>query len=136
MGAYVIIPWLNSVAIQPELTYVQKRSHSSSTTDVRLDYIEVPVLARMRVFKGIYATEGVAFGFPVKAEVVASSGATADIKSQITSPDVSIVIGGGGSIGIFGIEIRYEGGFRQIDTTSTATVQRTRNFMLLGRMHF
>lgn len=135
-GVYAIVPFLNAVAIQPELVYIQKRSSLTSTTDENLDYIEIPILARMRLFRAIYMTEGVAFGFPIKAELVPSSGASTDIKSRTTSPDVGVVIGGGVPVGRLGIEFRYEGGFRSVDSSAAATIARTRTYMLLARYHF
>ena len=138
-GVYTVIPFLKMLSIQAELVYVQKNTELTSTgrtSDLKLDYIEIPILAKLPLVKGIYILEGAAFDFPVRARLRPSSGAEQDIKSQVTSPDVGMVIGGGFPIQKFGIEGRYEGGFRKISTVSGADVQRTRSFSGLVRVHF
>src|SRR4051812_15017692 len=68
-GFYAVIPILKSLSFVPEVVYVQK--HSSRTvgsvkTDLQLDYVELPLLAKMPLFRGTYIIEGVSLGFPVE----------------------------------------------------------------------
>jgi hypothetical protein len=135
-GAYVQLPVFSTVGLQVELVYVQKNSHLTSTTDMKLDYVEVPILAKLKLVKTIYLVEGVSLGFPVRARLSHSSGADQDIKDEIASPDISMVIGGGIPFRKFAIEGRYEGGFKIVETSATAPIQRSRTLSLLARVHF
>jgi hypothetical protein len=134
VGFYAVFPILKSLSFVPEIVYVQK--HSQRTvgtigTDLRLDYVELPLLAKMPLFWGMYITEGVALGFPVDTHGVAPN------LVYITSPDVSIVLGGGYDIAKkFAVEFRYDGGLRRVNTIPEAPVQRTRTYMAIAKLHF
>jgi Outer membrane protein beta-barrel domain len=134
-GAYVFFPAFTAVGIQAEFVYAQKYTHLSSTSDMKIDDIEIPILAKLKLFKSAYLLEGVAISFPVRARIQPSSGAEQDIKSQVTSPDVGIVIGGGVPVGKAAIEARYEGGFRNVISTTGAAAQRSRSLSVLVRFH-
>jgi hypothetical protein len=134
IGFYSVIPILKSLSFLPELLYVQKYSRStigSTIRDLRVEYVELPLLAKMPFFKGTYFTEGVALGFPVQQRGVAPN------LAQITSPDVAIVIGGGYNLwSKLAAEIRYDAGLRRVSTVSTAPIQRTRAYMATAKLHF
>jgi hypothetical protein len=134
IGFYTVIPILKSVSFVPELLYVQKytqRTVGSTSTDLQIDYVELPLLAKMPLFWGTYITEGVSLGFPVQMR-----GGPAPNLAQITSPDVAVVIGGGYNIRKkLAIEFRYDGGLRRVVTLDTAPVQRTRAYMVLAKLH-
>ena len=131
VGIFAVVPILKSVSFMPELVYVQKYAARSGTTlgSAKIEYVEVPLLAKMPFLWGTYFAEGIALGFPVNARGFAQN------LSQTTSPDVSVVIGGGKDIGKFAIEFRYDGGVRQVSTRTNDSVQRTRSFMLFVRLH-
>jgi hypothetical protein len=134
VGVYAVIPILKSVSFEPELLYVQKysrRTLGSTRTDLQIDYVELPLLAKMPLFWGTYITEGMSIGFPLKMQGFAPS------LAQITSPDVAIVIGGGYDIRKkLALEFRYDGGLRRVSKIDTAIQQRTRAFMVLAKLHF
>jgi hypothetical protein len=121
-------PWV-PVGIQLELVYAQKHMHLNSSSDLKLDYLEVPLLARLKLFKSIYMLEGIAIGIPVSAKVSSSSGTDTDIKSSIASPDIGMVIAGGVPIAPkVSVEFRYEGGFKKVSNVDSAPVERLRSF--------
>lgn len=134
VGFYAVIPILKSVSFVPELLYVQKysrRTLGSSKTDLRVEYVELPLLAKMSLFWGWYIAEGVSLGFPVQMRGLAPN------LAQITSPDVSIVMGGGHNIGKkLVIEFRYESGLRRVVKLDTVPVQRTRTYAVLAKLHY
>jgi hypothetical protein len=133
-GAYLDIPFVTLVGIHIEGLYVQKNSSLGGGTDLKLDYIEIPVLAKLKLFKGIYMLEGIGIGIPVRARVQPSSGAERDISSQVTTPDIGLIIAGDVPVsGHAAIELRYDGGFRNVNTTAGAT-QRNRSWSLLARV--
>jgi hypothetical protein len=134
VGFYGVVPILKSVSFEPELLYVPKytqRTVGSTITDLRIKYVEVPLLAKMPMFWGVYVTEGVSLGFAVDMRGVAAN------LSQITSPDVAIVIGGGHDIGKrVAIDFRYEGGLRRAVNLDTVAAQRTRAYSVIAKLHF
>lgn len=125
-GWFTVQPWV-PVGIQIEAVYAQKHTHLNSNQDLKLDYFEVPVLAKLKLFKSIYMLEGVAFGFPVSAKVANGSTDT-DIKSTVNSPDIGMIIAGGVPVSPkVSLEFRYEGGFKKISTVTNADVERNRS---------
>ena len=48
--------------------------HLTSSSDLKLDYLEIPVLAKLKLFKSIYMLEGVAFGFRMNAKCPHATG--------------------------------------------------------------
>jgi hypothetical protein len=134
VGFYAVFPILKWVSFVPEILYVQKHSRrtaGSTMTDLVLDYVELPLLAKMPLFRGVSMTEGVALGFPVEMHGVAPN------LVQITSPDVSVVIGAAYDVTkTFAVEFRYDGGLRRASTVPEAPVQRTRAFMAIAKLHF
>jgi hypothetical protein len=127
-GGWVEVqPW-EAVGIQIEVVYAQKHMHLTSSSDLKLDYLEVPVLARLKVFKSIYILEGIAFGFPVNAKVSHAAGDDTDIKDSITSPDIGMVIAGGVPVAPrVSLEFRYEGGFKKVSSVADAPTERLRS---------
>ena len=134
-GGWVQVqPWV-PVGIQIEVVYTQKHMHLSSSSDLKLDYLEVPVLAKLKLFRSIYMLEGVAFGFPVSAKVSHSTGGDTDIKDSITSPDIGMVIAGGIPVAPrVSVEFRYDGGFRKVSNVANADTQRLRSLSGLVRI--
>jgi hypothetical protein len=130
VGAWMSVqPWV-PVGIQIEAVFAQKHSHLTSHTDLKLDYFEIPVLAKLKLFKSIYMLEGVAVGFPVSARSDSSSagGPSVDIKDQVNNPDIGLVIAGVMPVSRkVAIEFRYEGGFKTVETAATAPLQRNRS---------
>jgi Outer membrane protein beta-barrel domain len=133
IGGYMLFPAWTAVGIQAEVVYEQKGSNLSSTQDVKVDYIEVPVLAKLTPFKSVYLLGGVGFAFPVSAKYSAVGQADTDVKSTTTSPDVSLIIAGGVPIHRVDLELRYDGGFRTISSATAAPVERNRSWTVVGR---
>jgi hypothetical protein len=118
-------PWV-PVGIQLEAIYAQKHMHLTSSSDLKIDYIEIPVLARLKLFKSIYMLEGIAIDFPVSAKVSAAT--DTDIKSSITSPDLGMIIAGGIPLAPkVSIEFRYEGGFKKLSNVDSAPAEHMRS---------
>lgn len=135
-GAYVDIPFVTFARIQIEGLYAQKNTALGNSTDLKLDYIEIPVLAKLKIIKGFYMLEGIGIGIPVRARVQPSSGAERDISNEVTTPDLSLIISGGMPVSSsVAIEGRYDGGFKNVNATVGET-QRNRSWSLLARVHF
>lgn len=134
-GASVLVqPWV-PVGIQIEAVYAQKHMHLNSSSDLKLDYFEIPVLAKLKLYKSIYMLEGIAFGFPVSAKVTHATGSDTDIKNSINSPDIGLVIAGGVAVvPRVSLEFRYEGGFTKVSSVAAADTQRLRSLSGIVRI--
>ncbi|PWA11324.1 porin family protein [Flavobacterium laiguense] len=65
VGVYKEIPLVKSLLfIQPEIQYSQE-GFSTPTTDVKIDYITVPILAKVYAVKLLSFETGPQFGFPI-----------------------------------------------------------------------
>jgi len=133
-GIYAVIPILKAVSFEPELLYVPRNTRrmvAGVNTDLRVKYLELPLLAKMPMFWGVYITEGISLGFPIEMQGLAPS------LGDITNPDVAMIIGGGHNIGKkFAIEFRYESGFRRAVKLDTVPVQRSTSYTALAKLHF
>lgn len=131
-GAWVEVPLTEAVHVQAELLYTQRRGGlailgGTRINQIDVDYLSVPVLAKIGLFRGFYAVEGVAFHFPIRAELDGS-----DIKSG-TKRDVSIVLGAGKMVGKrIGVEGRWNSGLR---TVNTSLLSRNRSITGLVTIH-
>ena len=123
LGGFALVPLTGVVAIQPEVAYSQKHftvqdTIGSFSATERWDWIEVPVLAHIRVWRAgdhtAYVVGGPGFGFLARAKEEAA-GTTSDVKDDVKRVDVSIVAGAGVSMGKFGVEARYDGGLKDLN---------------------
>jgi hypothetical protein len=140
-GVYVLFPTAitKTIGLQIEAIYNQKNSRIATpdlTVDRKIDYVAVPILAKLPLFKGIYMLEGISLGVPVKARLRTSAGVETDIKPEVTSPDVALVIGGGVPARRAGIEFRYDGGFKRVSKVESAALQWNRSLSGLIRIRF
>ena len=126
-GIFGTVPVTKTIGLQVGADYVQKHTKINNN-ESNIDYLEIPIMARMPLFKGLYMNEGVGFSFPVKATgKSATAGTETDFKDQVTSPDFSIIISGGIPINKkAAVEIRYDGGFKKVIDLPSAPVQRQR----------
>lgn len=118
---------MSPVSIQPEVLYTQKGFDTSAniggqqiTTTTKLDYIEVPVLAKFSFAPGPLTPKvyfGPYIGFNVKAEVEAESGGnsgTQDIKDSVKDTDFGVVVGAELSFSKLNVGLRYGAGLTKI----------------------
>jgi hypothetical protein len=123
VGVLAVWPLTPVVAIQPEVAYSQKHFSVNDTVGSfgateKWDWIEVPILARISVWRTgphtVYVVAGPGFGFLTRAKEE-TGGTTSDVKDDVTRADVSIVAGAGVSLGKIGVEVRYAGGLRDLN---------------------
>lgn len=119
-------------AFQPELLYSQKGGNYANVTDrsLRLHYIDVPLAFHVNT-GGLFFEAGPQVGFLVGAKSQNGS-VSVDVKNRYNSVDFGYLFGLGYQLkhGL-GVGLRYNGGFTNIDQTTTignTTVQaRARN---------
>jgi hypothetical protein len=123
VGILALWPITPVVGIQPELAYSQRHfsvrdTLSSFSATENWDWIEVPILARVSfghsASHSVYVVGGPGFEFLVRAKEEAA-GTTSDVKDDVKRADVSIIAGVGVSMGKVGVEVRYDGGLRDLN---------------------
>ncbi len=133
IGGFLAYPLANMFYIQPEVLYTMKGAAQKQTFGgttytgtVKLDYLEIPVLAKLVIpMKNsgltpmLYA--GPALGFKLSSKLHLEGGGldSEEDYEGIKGTDFGFVIGGGVGIPVgastFGIEIRYDLGLSSID---------------------
>jgi hypothetical protein len=128
-----------AVGIQAEIMYAKKNVPSPLVTagDVDLQYLEIPVMARLNLGSSNkaagYILVGPAFDINLKADLNGL-----DVKSQYQGLDLGLIAGAGVEITRFLIEGRYNWGLRNVvngDLTNTSEI-KTRTFAILFGVRF
>jgi hypothetical protein len=135
-GVFETLPPLFSwLDIQAEGLYAVKGAKvtvDTITTSAEIDYLEVPVLARVKkVVSGwrLYAAGGPSTAFELRARTRSSFGGSTvemDIGSQVEPIDFGVAVGGGAERGRLVVDVRYTLGLSDIDKDKTDATQ-TRN---------
>lgn len=105
-------------AFQPELNYSMQGAKSGNT-DIKLDYINVPLLVQYMFDNGFRIQAGPQLGLLVNAK--AENGSSTDIKDDFKSIDLGLSVGASyvhPPTG-FGIDARYNHGFSDISENSS-----------------
>lgn len=102
---FVALPIGGGFRFQPEVKFDHREITIGGIT-TKTSYLTVPLLVR-NDFLGIFMTQGVGLNFLTKAEVF-----DVDFKDTLTSPDFSIIIGVGKTIGRVSVEGRWDIGVR------------------------
>lgn len=128
-GGFVSFDLSPSFSIQPELLYTRRGADlpiEDITGSIKLDYIQIPLLARVR-FPGSSVTPflqaGPALAFKSSCKVGASAGGvseTVDCTDDdldfvgLKSTSLSGIVGAGLDVGNFQVGLRYDHGFTNI----------------------
>ncbi|MGC1631173.1 MAG: porin family protein, partial [Gelidibacter sp.] len=101
LGLFLEIPISERFSFQPEVLYSGQGFNLNDKAEYKLDYIQVPLMAKVYIVKGLYAEAGPQFGFKVKEEVDYESGAgggTVEVDpddSVIKNFDTNLALGAG-----------------------------------------
>jgi hypothetical protein len=134
-GAFYTQPLGARLGVQVEGLYAPKGAKSSSfgiDSTLRIDYVEVPILARLRLGSGrrhYYVAGGAAPAFRLRARVrtpFAGAIEEIDVADQVERLDLGAAAGGGVVLGRLEIDARYTLGLRDVDADTTDE-GRTRN---------
>jgi len=136
VGVFGVVPVNEHFAFQPEVLFSQqgaKLEDGSDEATIRLDYIQIPLLARIRLGMSpsapVHALVGPSFGFRTNAEIKADD-VTVDIKDDVESTDIGIVAGVAVNAGAAVIDGRYTWGLRNIDKSGDGSDVKNRVFSL------
>jgi hypothetical protein len=131
-GAFVDIPLGKVVSFEPEALFSQKGATIAVSVpdvglangDYRLNYLEVPLLARVRIAKfsncGVFVLAGPSIGIKLAARVKVEfqgTSDTQDISDQLPGTDIGLAIGGRIESGQVLGEVRYTHGFTNLGDT-------------------
>lgn len=126
LGALAEIPLMGKFALQPEILYSSEGSDWSfgaSNTDIKLDYIRIPVLGKYYIIEGLSAELGPSFGVLVNAEA-----GDEDAKDIYNSFDVAIAIGATYrlNMGVF-FSLRYNKGLMNVNDNDLTNLKSQSN---------
>ncbi|MDO8835054.1 MAG: porin family protein [Vicinamibacterales bacterium] len=141
-GAFLTLSLLPGFAIQPEVLYVQKGTElgvdgTDFSGSVNLDYIDVPVLARLSVGAGgarVYFVGGPSFNFNLKAETEFNT-ETDDVTDDVERYEISVVLGLGVEIGKLLVEGRWMEGLKNV-STDLDVENKSRTFAIMAGIRF
>ena len=124
-GGFVTMPVASWLDVQVEGLYSEKGSRVSVVgidTKLVLDYVEVPILGRVRLGRLFYAAAGPAMGLRVGAKTRFGFGGTTeeiDVSDEVERFDLGIAMGGGVRLGPIELDGRYTLGLTDIDKDKT-----------------
>lgn len=136
-GAVAEIPVSDKFAIQPELIYLQKGFFFefeflgiTSETDTKLNYLEIPILAKIFLTDAptqVYVTAGPSVGFALSGKVIDTVGGEEDETdidfedSEISTFDFGLSLGAGAQFaagpGKLFVDVRYLLGLANLDNS-------------------
>lgn len=127
VGGFVRFPMLSWLELQPEVLYSVKggkREEFGVSSSVLLDYLEVPVLARIPLggASKYFAVAGPYVGFRMRARTRTEfSGSTeeVDISDSVERMDFGLAVGGGVEFGSIILDGRYSFSLSDIDADAS-----------------
>jgi hypothetical protein len=129
VGGFFVTPLPMSAGLQPGITFERRRSEAAGITR-ETDYLTIPVLIRMNFLWGMHVAEGLAYYIPLKTTQTAG-GVETDVTDN-AQHDISLIIALGKRFGHFGVEGRWNSGFRQVQKTLGTGEYPVRNRAITG----
>jgi hypothetical protein len=140
LGGFVAFPVTPMISVQPEALFMMKgdkQEEGDVTSNVKLNYIEVPVLAKVNFMPqgtanpSLFLGPSVGFNTTAKSEVEMGTDPAeeTDIKDSTKSVDFGLVFGGGLEMPVgqggqkVGFDIRYTMGLVDINDDATDTTE-------------
>lgn len=135
VGLFGVVPVNAHFAFQPEVLFSQqgaKIEEGSDKATLKLDYIQIPLLARIRLGMNpsspIHALVGPAIGFRTKGEIE-FDGDTQELEDdEVEKTDFGLVTGIAINAGMAVIDVRETWGLRNIDKSGDGSKVKNRVF--------
>jgi hypothetical protein len=149
IGGFLAYPVMNMFYIQPEVLYTMKGAKwdydfggASYTETLQLDYLEIPVLAKLviplqnsTIKPMIYAGPAVAFNLKSNWHVEGNGEEFDEEDDEVKSTDFGFVLGGGVGIPfgshMLGVEVRYDFGLSSFDDSPEKYNIKNNTIMLM-----
>jgi hypothetical protein len=120
------------LTLQPEVLYTMKGAEAviddgviTGTGKLRFDYLEIPILLKLRIPTGSvhpFIFAGPAFGFNLKATFEDITGGASDVDGA-NKVDYSAVLGGGLQLGrSIHVDVRYTLGLQKLEIPDLGTI--------------
>jgi len=128
-GGFATIPLFGWLAVQPEVIYTVKGTAvdvADIKSDLIVDYVEVPLLARISIRRKIYVAVGPSMAFRVRARSRTAFGGSTeeiDLKEDVESFDLGVVGAAGIDLGRWVFDGRYTHGLSDIDARDDAKMR-------------
>ena len=140
VGLFGVLPVNSTFAVQPEFIYSQqgaKVEDGSDKATLKIDYVQIPVLGRIRLGASspAFLLVGPSFGFRTRAESD-FNGETQSFKDEVKGNDVGLVTGIAVYSGMFVIDGRYTWGLMNIDDTGEIGTTKNRVFSVSAGIRF
>jgi hypothetical protein len=142
-GAFVTIPLRGWLSVQPEMIYTVKGASldvGGIDSDLIVDYLEVPILARVPVGRRFYLAAGPSMAVRVRARSRTSFGGSTeeiDLDEEIESFDLGVVGAAGMVFGRWIFDGRYTHGLSDTDADTSDDLKiRNRVFSLSAGITF
>lgn len=138
LGGFAVFRRDKMFKIQPEVQVSQRRvevTYAGTDTTYSATYLNLGLMFRTKLYKGLYTTQGPQFSVPLRASLKVPGG-TADTKDNIAK-DFSLVVGLGQQFGRVGIEGRWDSGFKRVEKVALGGfVKRNRAITLMTTVGF
>lgn len=139
-GAFVAFSAGPRLSIQPELLFSQKGSKLSlfgSEAKTKMDYLEIPVLLKLKLGLPTAPTApflfaGPSFGILASAKQEALGMEEEDVKDAFKSTDVGLAFGAGLDAGKITLDARYTLGVTDIDEASGVSTKNNTITLMVG----
>ena len=146
-GLFVVVPANSQFALQTEALFSQKGAKTEDdgfSGTIKLNYIEVPVLARFSTpatsGSSFHVFAGPSFGFKMSAEATSEfegEEETEDLDDDTKGFDLGLVLGAGIEFGRFVLDGRYSWGMTDInDEEEEGLKVKTRTFSIMAGFRF
>jgi len=150
IGGFVDVPVSSMISIQPEVLWtsagakIEGPEFGNETAEISFNQVQVPVLLKANIGGSStrpFLVVGPVFGFKAgEAKFELAGFDTDEISDQIerdsSSTDVAIAFGGGVNVGKLSIELRYNLGVKNLDTSDSNESTKTRSLMILAGFGF
>ncbi len=127
------------IAIQPEILYSQRgytSSNAGTDQETRLNYLEVPIMLKVKVFPLISIDAGPQFSYLINQKTIttiSNNATTSKSLSNLNRAETALAIGASLTVIKFGVSARYIMGF---DDVSTLSAGKNRMLQLSASLSF
>lgn len=130
-GGFATIGLGGNFALQPELVYTGKgANYPDDEAEIKIGYIQLPVLARLRIPTGQgkaapYLIAGPAFAFKAGCTIVVEGESMDcdDTSTEVAGSDFGLILGAGLEVGQGRISVRWDQGLKNINADGPAKVK-------------
>ena len=140
VGLFGVVPVNGMFAVQPEVLYSQQGARVEDGSDkatLKIDYVQIPVLGRIRLGarSPAYLLVGPSFGFRTRADMTFND-QTESFKDDVKGSDVGLVTGISVYSGRFVVDGRYTWGLMNIDGTRDSAKTKNRVLSVSAGIRF